>query len=333
MNLNDQELIHFDRQRASHRLVQLLSIGLLTFVACGATCIPKRSIPEFEPTPVFASPPTLDQLVEVLNRTRNVQSLQSNSISVMLNNERSVNANMTWAREKKFRMTASVAGVAGMDIGSNEEAFWLTVKNFATTPEMYFARHADFESQVDRRVLPVSPVWLMEAMGVCDLNPSNLVQQPITRADGLVELTSIQASPIGNYTRTLVVDPKFGTSRYLYLRDPSGRLVANAQQTKHQYYPSIQTSLPHQVKVQLIPVGDPPMELDITVGAYLVNGLAPDNTTQFMTPDMNAFRVIELTRLSQGAPQAISPPLVAPPQSNYPQTMYRGVSLDGRLTR
>jgi hypothetical protein len=75
------------------------------------------------------------------------------------------------------------------------------------------------------------------------------------------------------------------------------------------------------------------MELDITVGAYLVNGLSPDNTTQFMTPDMNALRVIELTKLSQGAAQAISPPLVAPPQTNYSPTMYRGVSLDGRLTR
>ena len=333
MNPNEREANYANRGRSIHRAIRLLSVVLLTFLTGGATCIPKRSIPEFEPTPVFTSPPTLDQLVEVLNRTRYVQSLQSNSVSVMLNKERSVNANMTWSREKKFRMTASVAGVAGMDIGSNEDAFWLTVKNFATTPEMYFARHSDFEAQVDRRVLPVSPVWLIEAMGVCDLNPGNLVQQPITRADGLVELTSFQDSPIGRYTRTLVVDPKYGTSRYIYLRDPSGRMVANAQQTKHQYYPSIQTSLPHQVKVQLVPVGDPPMELDITVGAYLVNGLSGDNNTQFMIPDMNAFRVIQLTQLNQGSPQAISPPQVAPPQPNYSQTTYRGVSWDGRMNR
>lgn len=331
MLIYDQGVVN--HQGLTHRVMQWLSLVLVTFVASGATCIPKRAIPEFQPTPVFTSPPTLDQLVEVLNRTRYVQSLQSNSVSVMLNKERSVNANMTWAREKKFRMTASVAGVAGMDIGSNEEAFWLTVKNFATTPEMFFARHVEFESQVDRRVLPVSPVWLMEALGVCDLDPSTLVQQPMTRADGLVELTSIQASPVGNYTRTLVVDPKFGTSRYIYLRDPSGRMVANAQQTNHQYYPSIQTSLPHQVKVQLIPVGDPPMELDITVGAYLVNGMMPGNDTQFLIPDMNSFRVIDLTRLNQGSSQAVSPPMVAPPQPNYSQTTYRGVVWDGGVKR
>ena len=268
---------------------------LLAFVTCGATCIPKRTIPDFQPQPMFAAPPTLDQLLEVLNRTRNVQSLQSNSVSVTLNNERSINTNVTWAREKKFRMTASIAGgVAGVDIGSNEEAFWLTMRNFGTTPEMVFARHDEFESQVERRILPVSPVWLIEAMGISELNPSQLVQNPITRADGLVELTSSVPSPIGAYARTLVIDPKFGYSKQVFLRDPTGRLVANAQQSKHQYYPSIQTSLPHDIKVQLIPAGDPTLELDISIGAYLVNGLSPDDTTQFALPNMNAFRVHNL---------------------------------------
>jgi hypothetical protein len=307
----------------------------ILFTTTGATCLPKRRLAsDFQPQPVFESPPTLEQLTEVLNRTRNVQSLQSNSVSVTLNNERAVNTNMTWAREKKFRMTASVAGIAGLDIGSNEEAFWLTVKNFATTPEIYIARHDEFESQADRRVFPVSPVWLVEALGVADLHPSTLVQQPVTRADGLIELTSAVPSPIGNYTRTLVVDPKYGTSRYVYLFDPTRRLVATAQQSKHQYYPSIQTSLPHQVKVQLIPVQDSPMELDISIGAYLVNGLAADNMTQFMMPETSSYRVIRLTQLNQGqSQQAIVPPVVAPPGPTYPQANYRGVPWDGRVMR
>jgi hypothetical protein len=240
---------------------------------------------------------------------------------------------MTWAREKKFRMTASVAGMAGMDIGSNEEAFWLTIKNFATTPEIFVARHDEFEAQDARRVFPVSPVWLIEAMGISDFYSSTIIQPATTRADGLVEITSIKPSPIGNYTRTLVVDPKFAISRYVYLRDPSGRLVANAQQTKHQYYASIQTSLPHQVKVQLVPVGDPPMELDISVGAYLINGLSPDDNTQFTMPDTRAFRVTQLTQFNQNSPQAISPPAVAPPQPNFPQTTYRGVEWDSPVLR
>jgi hypothetical protein len=296
-------------------------------VCGGATCIPKRTIPEFQPTPVFTSAPTLDQLLEVINRTRVVQSLQSNSVSITLNNERPVNATMTWAREKRFRMTASVAGVAGLDIGSNDEAFWLTAKSFAATPEMYYARHADFDSQIDRRMLPVSPVWLVEAMGISDLNPTQLTQQPVTRGDGLVELTSLVPSPTGNYVRTLVVDPKYGFSREVYLKDPTGRLVANAKQSKHQYYPSIQTSLPHAIKVQLLPNGDP-WELDITIGGYLVNGLPPQEVNLFVMPSIDGYRAQNLAQ-----PQSYMPPKVAPPYPTTPQMTYRGVAWDGPVAR
>jgi len=131
------------------------------------------------------------------------------------------------------------------------------------------------------------------------------------------------------YIRTLVVDPKFGYSREVYLQDPTGRLVAKAIQSKHQYYPSIQTSLPHQVKVQLTPAGDPPLELDISVGAYLVNGMEPNDMTQFTVPNMKSFFVRDLTKMNQGIADPNTPPLVSPPPSNNPRNATRGVSWDG----
>ncbi|MEQ1825489.1 MAG: hypothetical protein ABL921_06065 [Pirellula sp.] len=313
--------------------LQFFAIAMLTFVSSGATCIPRRSIPDFQPTPVFDAPPTLEQLAEVVNRTRNIQSLQSNSVNVTLNNERSVNANMTWARPKKFRMTASVAGIAGFDLGSNEEVFWMTVRNFATTPDMYFARHDEFDAQRDRRILPVSPVWLMEALGITDID-LNQPLQTVKRADGLVELKSYVPSLIGNYTRIIAVDPKYGFTKQVFVFDPTERLVANANQSKHQFYPSVQSSLPHEVKVQLIPMGgDQLMELDISIGAYVVNGLSPDSMTQFTMPDTRSFRTSDLARLNQGNPQATEPPAVAPPRPSYPQNSFRGVPWDGSLYR
>lgn len=290
--------------------------------------MPRRSIPEFQPKPLFTTPPTLDQLTEAINRSRNVLSLQSNSVTVNVNNERTINTNVTWAREKRFRMTASVAGIAGVDIGSNDEVFWMAIRG-GLTKEMYFARHVEFESQVDRPVLPVSPIWLIQAMGICEIK-SRIIQNPVTRADGLVELTTEEPSPIGIYTRTLVVDPKYGFTRQVFLRDPTGRLVANAQQSKHEYYASIQSSLPHHVKVQLIPSGSPLLELDISIASYVVNSLATDNMTQFVMPNTNGYQVINL---GQSGPQAIVPQQVAPPQPNYPQVSYRGVPWDGMSTR
>jgi len=311
------------------KALQCFAIVVLTFIAGGATCIPRRTIPEFQPTPLFNSPPTLDQLSDAINRSRNVQSLQSNSVTVNVNKERTINTNISWAREKRFRMTASVAGIAGVDIGSNDDAFWMAIRG-GLTKEMYYARHFEFESQIDRPVLPVSPVWLIQAMGICELDISKMLQQPITRADGLVELTTIEPSAIGNYTRTLVVDPKYGFSRQVFLRDPSGRLVANAQQSKHEYYASVQTSLPHQVKVQLIPSGSPVLELDIVIASYVVNGLAPGNMTQFEMPSTSGYTLINL---GQSGPQAVTPQQVAPPQPSYPQNSYRGVEWEGATTR
>ncbi len=308
--------------------LQCMAILLLTLVTGGATCMPRRSIPEFQPKPVFTTPPTQDQLTEAINRSRNVQSLQSNSVTVNVNNERTINTNVTWAREKRFRMTASVAGFAGVDIGSNDEVFWMAIRG-GLTKEMYFARHVEFESQVDRPVLPVSPIWLIQAMGICEIK-SRLVQDPVTRADGLVELTTEEPSPIGNYTRTLVVDPKYGFTRQVFLRDPTGRLVANAQQSKHEYYASVQSSLPHHIKVQLIPSGSPLLEIDISIASYVVNSLATDNMTQFVMPNTNGYQVVNL---GQSGPQAIVPQQVAPPQLNYPQVSYRGVPWDGVITR
>ena len=311
------------------KALQCLAIVLLTFAAGGATCMHRRAIPEFQPKPLFTTPPTLDQLAEAINRSRNIQSLQSNSVTVKVTGSSSINTNVTWAREKRFRMTASVAGVAGVDIGSNDEEFWMAIRG-GLTKEMYYAKHIEFESQTDRPILPVSPVWLIQAMGVCEIDLTRLVQQPVTRADGMVELTTVEPSAIGDFTRTLVVDPKYGFSREVFLRDPSGRLVANAKQSKHEYYSSAQTSLPHLVKVQLMPSGNEVLELDISIASYVVNSLASDNMTQFVLPNMNGYRVENLGRRG---PQAIVPQQVAPPQLGYPQDAYRGVPWDGMTAR
>lgn len=288
--------------------------------------MPRRSIPEFQPKPLFTSAPTLNQLAEAINRSRNAQSLQSNSVTVNVNNERTINTNVTWAREKRFRMTASVAGIAGVDIGSNDDEFWMTIRA-GLTKEMYYARHVEFDAQPNRPVLPVSPVWLIQAMGVCEIDLDKLPADGVfTRADGMVELTTLEPSPIGNFTRTLVVDPKYGYSRQVFLKDPTDRLVANATQSKHEYYSSIRSCLPHQVKVQLIPAGSEPLELEISIASYVVNSLAADNMTQFQLPSTNGYTV---KNLGQTGPLAITPQQVAPPLPNYPRTSFRGVSQEG----
>lgn len=315
--------------------LQTYLIVVIVFFATGATCIPKRQINELKPVPIFNTPPTLEQLAEVLNRTSQIQSLQSNSVSVKVNNETNLNSTLTWMRERNFRMTASIAGFRGLDLGSNQEAFWMTIRS-GMTPQLFYASHADFDAQQVRRILPVSPLWLIEALGVTSFNPSDLALEPVTQPDGMIQLTTFVPSAIGPFQRTQVVDPKFGFTRQVFLKDPSGRFVAQAQQSNHEFYSAIQTSLPHKVKIQLDPAMDPEIELDISIGSYVVNGMTGDTGSQFAFPNMNGYQPINIAAPLGGAPNSplpvAPPPAMAPMNPSYYSSL-RGVSQDSFIQR
>ena len=319
--------------RVQHRWLQLLGTLVLTFAASGATCMPKRKIPEFQPQPIFTSAPSTDQVLDVLNRSRNIQSLQSNFVTVNPNKMRNLDATLVWQRERRFRVSGGISRMLGnnFDVGSNDEWFWMAVRD-GMNPQLYVARHDEFEAQPQRRVLPVSPLWIVEALGVIAVDPQQTIGTPVQRPDGLMEINTAAPSPTGTFTRTIVVDPKFGYTRQLVLRDPSGRLVATANQLEHEYYPSVGMSLPHRVVIQLVPALDPPTEIDITIGKYAVNSLDPNQVTGYELPHSAGYQVTNLVQFSQGLPQAVTPIQVTP--ANAPPTSaFRSVPWDGPLFR
>jgi hypothetical protein len=169
-------------------------------------------------------------------------------------------------------MTGGLSRLTGtdFDLGSNDDLFWMATRH-GPSPTLYFARHDQFESQMNRQVLPVSPDWLVEAMGIVELDPATVTETPNMRADGMLEVQSLINSQIGSYRRTLVVDPKYATVRQVILRDPSGRMLATSTLSNHQHYPALQVSLPHRVQVQLMPVGAEPLDLDVVISFYSLN--------------------------------------------------------------
>lgn len=313
--------------------IATLAMVVVTFTATGATCLPKRNIPEFQPQPMFAGQPSTEQLIEVLNRSRGIQSLQSNFVTVNPNKMRNLDATLVWQRQKRFKMAGGISRMLGnnFEVGSNDEWFWMAIRD-GMKPQLFVARHQEFDAQSVRRILPISPLWILEALGVSEVDPYQLMGQPIQRPDGLLEINTMSPSPTGTYTRTLVADPKFGYTKQIFLKDPTGRLVASATQSAHEYYPSISMSLPHRVVIQLTPAIDPPTEIDITIGKYSVNGLDPNQNAGFEMPNPNGYEVVNLVQFNQGSPQAVTPVQVAPP-AQVPNTAYRGVPWDGSLLR
>lgn len=329
--------------RPSRGWLTLLLIAILC-TSTGATCIPKRPLAEFQPRPIFTAPPSVEQISEVVNRSRNIQSLQSNFVTINPNKIRNLDASLVWQRERKFKISGGISRMLGnnFEVGSNDQWFWMSVRD-GMRPQLFFARHDEFELQPVRRILPISPLWILEALGVSEIDPYKILGPPVPRPDGMLELSTFAPSATGTYTRTLVVDPKFGFTRQVYLKDPTGRLVATANQSEHNYYASVSTSLPHRVLIQLIPAIDPPTEIDVTIGSYVVNGLDPNQPNGFELPNQNGYEVINLVQFNQGLPQAVTPIQVAPPGTgsvpppSAPSlpvpTAYRGVPWDGKVIR
>jgi hypothetical protein len=307
-----------------HLLVGLS--GMAFMVTTGATCIPRRNLSEFQPPVVFSAPPDIVQLSEVINRTKAVQQLQSNAVTVRVPDVPTLSARIVWERPRRFRMTGGLSRMTGtdFDLGSNDEMFWMASRH-GNPPSLYYARHDQFATQMDRQILPVSPEWLVEAMGIMELDPNTVIGSPRPLADGLIEVESTIESPIGQYRRTLHVDPKLGLVRQILLRDPSGRLLASSILSNHQYYQVIQTSLPHKAKIQLIPTGGPPMNLEVDVGFYTVNDNQGQDADRWTPPPPAGYTLIDLVQLNSGQPNSIRPPEYRPGSFTVPQTSYRGV--------
>ncbi len=318
--------------RFAIRWQQLTVLGaMILFVSSGATCIPRRSHNEFQPPALFQTPPDIVQLSEAINRTRAVQQLQSNAVTVRIPDLPTLSAKIVWERPRRFRMTGGLSRMTGtdFDLGSNDDMFWMATRH-GPSPSLYYARHDQFASQIDRQILPVSPEWLIEAMGIVDLDPSNVIGSPRPLADGLIEIESTIASPIGQYRRTLHVDPKYGLVRQVLLRDPTGRLLASSILSNHQYYQTIQTSLPHKAKVQLIPSGGPPMNLEVDIGFYTVNDNQGQDPERWSAPQSAGFTLIDLVQLNSGQSTSVRTPEYQPAPTTVPQTSFRGVmGMDG----
>jgi hypothetical protein len=303
----------------------LFMLAVLLVCASGATCIRRNNISEFQPPIVFQETPSVDQIAEFLNRSRNIQEIQSRAVTVRIPDVPGLSANLIWQRSRNFRVQGGLSKMLGtdFDIGSNDELFWMATRH-GPSPTMFVAQHQEFDAQLNRQVLPVSPVWLVEALGILELDPSLVLREPQMRPDGTLEILSQVPTAGGMYQRTLVLDPQRGVSRQIILRDPTGRLLAQATQSNHYYYESVQYALPHQVNVQLIPVDGPPLELAFEVAYYAVNANEGNDASRFVLPDLEGYTVINLVQLNSGLDQAAQPQAYQPAEPQPPMVGYRG---------
>lgn len=303
-----------NRPNVGNPLMTTAAVFALCFLCGGATCARHPAPMPFPPPPaVFQQTPSLEELSAVVNRTSNVRELSSNSATVevlSMPNLPRLRASLNLQRERRFRLRANLPIVlgAGMDMGSNDEMFWFEVPE-GMSKVLYYARHDQYRQQLNRAVLPVDPTWVMDALGLVQIDPTTVVAGPIRRDDGKLEVRSTIAMPDGTYQRVCFLDPNAGYVTDQYLYSPGGSLIAQSQASKHMYYEQQQCALPHQVEIHLAPSVGPPLSLRIEVGSYSVNQLLSGDPQLFVMPT-SASQSVDLTTLSDPtrSPAAVPSP-------------------------
>jgi len=195
-----------------------------------------------------------------------------------------------------LRASLPIVMGAGMDMGSNDEVFWFEVPE-GMSKTLYYARHDQYRQQLERAILPVDPSWVMDALGLVQIDPTTVDAGPVRRPDGRYEVSSMISMPNGIYHRICFIDSAAGHVTDQYLYSPSGQLIAESHASRHAYYEQFQCSLPHVVEVKLTPNLGPPLEMKIEVGAYTVNQLLVNDPNVFSIPT-SASNMVDLTSLS-----------------------------------
>lgn len=291
-----------------HRLLPIALSCLL--LCCGSGCrLMRSSGPSswFQPAAptAFNSPPTVDEIVRVVNsNTAPVRQLTATSAYLTVKGYPPLRADIHLERPKRFRLEAKLIGPE-LDVGSNDELFWVWIKQ-SPQPAVLYARHDAFARSSMRQQVPIEPLWLTEALGIVELDPHANYEGPVARPSGELEIRTRVPSPQGELTRTYTIHPTYGWVLQQQILDARGQLLASAKASKHRYDPTNGVSLP-----QLVEVTVPPGQLafSLSVGGYVVNQAVANPDMKWNPPQMEGYPLVDLLdpRNQVGPPPATTP--------------------------
>ncbi len=298
-----------------------LWLVLLLVCSGGASC--RQWVrPAAPQSPIaFSGPPTLDDVIYAVNANSfKVRQLSTESATLSTAGAPALRASLSIERPLRLRLRGRLIGQE-LDLGSNDELLWFWARS---DPEhsLYYAYHEQFVQGATNNILPVGPDWLIEAVGLINLEPSGLHEGPLQRPDGGCEIRSRLDRRGVAFTRVLVIDSKYGWVREQQVLDSAGRLLAVARNSNHRFYPEAGVTLPHRVHIELPPTQ---LSFQLEVSRYSVNQLSGDPNELFRRPDYDGYRLVNLSEQRSFVPQPNEPaPSVYTPQSaGSPHTAYR----------
>ncbi len=241
-----------------------LLLTVVTLAAAGGAGCPGVVRQYAAPAPRVLPPSaTLEQVIEVVNRNSSrIQSFSTNCATLTGPGFPTLRASVAWARPRRFRLRAET-GLSGpeLDLGSNDELFWFWVRRNRPAA-IYYCRHVQFATSGVREMVPIEPDWLIEALGICEFDPTLPHQGPFPLSGGRLEIRTIRETIQGPSTKITIVDGATGLVLAQHIFDARGQLKGSAVAGGHRRDPLSGLTLPKTVDIQC-PASQLSMRIDL----------------------------------------------------------------------
>lgn len=151
-------------------------------------------------------------------------------------------------RNLRILVTHPITGGQEVDLGSNQERFWLWTKE---QPEMITCRHEDISVALRHFEMPIQihPEWLMEVFGVAPIDEDEFRLEHPSTGEPYLDLVASRKSPTGqSVDRVIRVNVYSGNIEEHLLRSNNGEVIASAKLDKYTEMAN-GTQLPTFVKI------------------------------------------------------------------------------------
>lgn len=302
-----------------HRTVLGLLVVAGWFLLGGLGCAwlspppPRYALPQALP-----QTPTLDQVIQVVNANGSqIHSFSTDAATLSIPGIPSLRStSVAFERPRRLRLRAGT-GITGteLDLGSNDELFWIWVKS---VPPLYYCRHDQFASSPARHVLPIDPEWLIEALGIVELDPTLAHQGPTPIPGGRLEIRTQRQGVDGLTTKITLVDAATGVVVEQQAYDAQGHLIARASASHHRRDPLSNLVMPRIVEIEC-PKAQFSMRIDL--GNVSINRPLGNPAELWAMPTFHDWPTVDLGNPNLQLAPATSP--VAAPAASTPRPALR----------
>ncbi|MGE3807570.1 MAG: hypothetical protein AB7K24_23140 [Gemmataceae bacterium] len=284
----------------SRRAFVASSLGVVAATGCNNWPTLRQSNPFSGQAQVPQAVPTGAELASYLNQnSKRIQSLEVRELNMDASQRLQtigLQGQMICQKPRNFRLSARMGGNTMVDLGSNNEEFWYWIAK-SEPPYLFHCSYNDLPRVPPERMpFPFQPEWVMETLGLAELDPSKNYQV-ITKPQSfeLIEQTrSAQGQPVRKVTVFSRAPSSVQVTSHS-LQDAQGKEMCAAYVTDVQVDAASGAVIPRMV--QLVWPAEK-IKLKLRLNEIVVNqALAPERTARlFSKPVLKDVRDYDLAQ-------------------------------------